>query len=364
MLKKILGFFVVCISFAAAAAKPMYFDHMAVFGDSLSDNGNLYNYSFHMMPKSPPYFKGRFSNGPVWSEMFANSNSISNYSFADYAVGGAGAILSSHLPTPYTLSTELDKYLSNDDGKYNDSTLYVVWIGANNYLSGAENVDEITTDVVNGIGEGIERLVKVGATMIVIGNLPDLGVIPESKRSDLEKVTHELAVTHNEKLWNLKERLVQKYPNVRFVYFDAFDIFNKTMQSPGDYGITDITHACYEGGYFFSSRLRGLMAVNPAQQIFVSDEKLSKHLLKSSKNVAMNLSTQTIKSYLHNPILREAIQNDYFASKKRSLTVLTDGDNKCDGYLFWDHVHPTTHTHKIINSFFKKVIAKAQVIYK
>ena len=37
------------------------------FGDSLTDTGNIYMYG-HIMPKSPPYYNGRFSNGPVWSE--------------------------------------------------------------------------------------------------------------------------------------------------------------------------------------------------------------------------------------------------------------------------------------------------------
>ncbi len=36
--------------------------NIVVFGDSLSDNGNLYEIMKHQLPQSPPYFEGRFSN--------------------------------------------------------------------------------------------------------------------------------------------------------------------------------------------------------------------------------------------------------------------------------------------------------------
>ena len=41
---------------------------MYVFGDSLSDNGNLFDMTGGLAPPSPPYFDGRFPNGPVWVE--------------------------------------------------------------------------------------------------------------------------------------------------------------------------------------------------------------------------------------------------------------------------------------------------------
>ncbi|HDV5785644.1 TPA: hypothetical protein RJD83_002616 [Legionella pneumophila] len=42
--------------------------NIVVFGDGLSDNGNLYAYTNHRRPASPAYYNGRFSNGPVWVE--------------------------------------------------------------------------------------------------------------------------------------------------------------------------------------------------------------------------------------------------------------------------------------------------------
>ncbi len=46
------------------------FDEFIVFGDSLSDTGNVF--ISLGVPPSPPYFDGRFSNGPVTVEHVAD----------------------------------------------------------------------------------------------------------------------------------------------------------------------------------------------------------------------------------------------------------------------------------------------------
>src|SRR6185369_7310765 len=57
------------------------------FGDSTCDNGNgTYTYLNHTYPPSPPYYNGRFSNGPVWVEYLSN---LLNTALYDYAWGGA-----------------------------------------------------------------------------------------------------------------------------------------------------------------------------------------------------------------------------------------------------------------------------------
>jgi phospholipase/lecithinase/hemolysin len=42
------------------------FSEIVVFGDSESDAGNVFELSGDTYPASPPYWQGRFSNGPVW----------------------------------------------------------------------------------------------------------------------------------------------------------------------------------------------------------------------------------------------------------------------------------------------------------
>src|SRR5690349_9943924 len=90
--------FFACIVFSpltlAANNQSTPFSKIVFFGDSLSDNGNFYADVLGFMPKSPPYYEGRFTNGPVWAEL------VQQYYFAkaqvetvNYATGGETAIL-------------------------------------------------------------------------------------------------------------------------------------------------------------------------------------------------------------------------------------------------------------------------------
>src|SRR6476619_7996434 len=75
-----------------AAAGP--FNNLVVFGDSLSDIGNIAQAPFINTP-GPYYWNGRFSNGPVYAETLATGLGLPalNRSTAsggtDYAYGGA-----------------------------------------------------------------------------------------------------------------------------------------------------------------------------------------------------------------------------------------------------------------------------------
>lgn len=66
-----------------------------VFGDSISDTGNVFLATDEAIPVSPPYFEGRFSNGPVWVERFAEALGLEARPILDggtnFAVGAARA---------------------------------------------------------------------------------------------------------------------------------------------------------------------------------------------------------------------------------------------------------------------------------
>src|SRR6185503_19725473 len=69
------------------------FNKIVFFGDSLSDDGNLYAYDFNFLPKSPPYFEGRFSNQYVWSDI-VSASFAKDYGVTkdNYAFGGETAV--------------------------------------------------------------------------------------------------------------------------------------------------------------------------------------------------------------------------------------------------------------------------------
>ena len=64
-----IGLFLSCLLPLPVLAQNI--EGITIFGDSLSDNGNAFKATGGAIPASPPYFNGRFSNGPVWVEGFS-----------------------------------------------------------------------------------------------------------------------------------------------------------------------------------------------------------------------------------------------------------------------------------------------------
>eukprot|EP00200_Dunaliella_tertiolecta_P001454 CAMPEP_0202348336 /NCGR_PEP_ID=MMETSP1126-20121109/6309_1 /ASSEMBLY_ACC=CAM_ASM_000457 /TAXON_ID=3047 /ORGANISM="Dunaliella tertiolecta, Strain CCMP1320" /LENGTH=550 /DNA_ID=CAMNT_0048940007 /DNA_START=103 /DNA_END=1755 /DNA_ORIENTATION=+ len=71
---------------AASSRVAVADSNVLVFGDSLSDQGNLYAATLKTIP-GEDYYEGRFSNGEIWVDVLNNNS----YTVANYAIGGATA---------------------------------------------------------------------------------------------------------------------------------------------------------------------------------------------------------------------------------------------------------------------------------
>jgi phospholipase/lecithinase/hemolysin len=320
---------------------------MVVFGDSLSDNGNLYNFLWHTIPASPPYYLGHFSNGTLWAEQLYSSYFPTEYDegFKNYAVGGAGAVLAYKQDLPYTLTMELDNYLFWHTYGKKESSLFAIWIGGNNYLNGPTNVESITDSVVNAIAGVIERLIREGGTKFFIPNLPDLTQTPFVIESGKQTLIARLVQVHNVKLARKIDELKTKYPDVTFVYFDVYSFFNHAIDNASDYGFSYVNEPCYLGGYL------GWLSKNQP-----SDATLQSYLEK----VSSNYDSRSWDSIKNNPQLKEAAAASY-------IYQLLPEKNKeealyCENYVFWDRIHPTTKAHSYIASEARRLLDEAGLV--
>jgi phospholipase/lecithinase/hemolysin len=66
----------------SASLSAQNFEEIYVFGDSLSDDGNVFEATEEDYPPSPPYFEGRLSNGPIWVEYLASELGAESNNFA------------------------------------------------------------------------------------------------------------------------------------------------------------------------------------------------------------------------------------------------------------------------------------------
>ena len=82
------GVFAAAGLFGASAQAGPYSD-LIIFGDSLSDTGNVFIVTGGALPSQSagPYAGGRFSNGPLWVETLANGLGLPT-SASPFLVGG------------------------------------------------------------------------------------------------------------------------------------------------------------------------------------------------------------------------------------------------------------------------------------
>ncbi|MDP2324933.1 MAG: SGNH/GDSL hydrolase family protein, partial [Gammaproteobacteria bacterium] len=169
--------FVGALLVSMASTPAFAFSAMYVFGDSLSDTGNVSVATFGTVPAAP-YAPGRFSNGPVWVETLSANLGLgavnpSSLGGKNFAWGGAvtGPTLTSTFPT---LTQQAAAYLGGVGGVADASALYVVWGGGNDVRAG-----NITNSVTN-LSAIITSLASAGATTFLVPNLPDIGLTPEA----------------------------------------------------------------------------------------------------------------------------------------------------------------------------------------
>ena len=242
----IIGVFVLLFGFAGSPQAKM-FSSVVVFGDSLSDSGNLAQ--FQGLPAGTSFTT---NPDPIWSEIVAQAfgasgtNSLAgglNYAWGGSCVNPDGPCVNQQVPTT---EKQIDQYLSG--GRADPDALHMLWGGANDVeavvlaalADPQANPQSGTVAAARAYVGQISRLRDAGARHIVVFNLPDLGVTPYALRataldprisatlSALSRVYNEAVVT------GLRSREDGIIP----VNISA--LLGEVIESPRTYGFTDI----------------------------------------------------------------------------------------------------------------------------
>lgn len=237
---------VVLLAFTAiASGAPI--SSVIVYGDSLSDNGNLYTAVGY--PPSP-YYNGRFSNGPVAVEQLATLLNATIYDFAwGGATSGIGNYLDGGSQTTFGafglpgMFPEVSGSSSLVSSLNSSSALFVVWGGANDFLTGGS-----PAQAASDIDSIVSSLQSAGATHILVPNMPNLGLTPDYYG---DAVATAYAVDFN--------ALLEASLPSGATYFDTFSLMQQIENNPAAYGFTDVTDPCFNGVSVCS---------NPSQYLF------------------------------------------------------------------------------------------------
>ena len=218
------------------------------YGDSLSDNGNL----FAATGQPPaPYWNGRFSNGPVTVEQLAASL---HTPLIDFAWGGAttglGNIFDGGTQTNFggfALPGMIPEVVSTPNSVWAlaPTSLFLVWGGANDFF---QTPTGSVTTAVGDMRVIISQIQAEGGKHILVPGLPDLGLTP-AHYGDPNATAFSLA---------FNSALQANLPK-GVIYFDTFGFMHQVVNNPGAFGLTDVTDPCFNGVSVCS---------NPSQYLF------------------------------------------------------------------------------------------------
>jgi phospholipase/lecithinase/hemolysin len=259
-----------------ATAATENFTELYVFGDSLSDGGNVFQLTGGLFPPSPllapqtsPYDQGRFSNGDVWVDYLGKELGLKPTLFADlnptiptqginFAVGGGtSGLFNAFVPTSLTgvrsqVQTFTDPFKANNL-KVNPTALYTVWTGGNDYLFGNLPLSDpnllgaAIDNVIANLEQNITALADVGAKNILVFNLPNLGNLPViNSNPQLASLYNSLTATHNFKLNSTLTNLRQTR-GINIIEGDVNSLFNTILSNPSSFGFKNISEACLTG---------------------------------------------------------------------------------------------------------------------
>jgi phospholipase/lecithinase/hemolysin len=308
----------VALTVQAADSRPA-FSRIVMFGDSLSDTGKMYRKMLGFLPSSPPYYEGRFSNGPVWLEQLTTQ--FPGLTIANEAEGGATAVAYNKISwnPKYQVINNLDyevtQFLEKDRFKPDD--LVILWFGANDYLAYGWNTEQDAKRVRDAISDAANRMVLHGAKQILLFNLPDLGQTPNARSQKVvDKVSH-ISAYHNQLMLNLTRQLA---PVGLVKLFEIDKQFAEMLSDPQNFGLSDTENACYGGDYL--GKPFSLLSAS-------TDSRLSTFNLQDRLAIAGN------------PLLAQAVANPM---ARRSASPLN-----CEGKMFFDNVHPTKVVHAALS---------------
>lgn len=228
---------------------------LTIFGDSLSDVGNVNALTFGLFPGAG-YTGGKYSNGPLYVEYLANDLGVPTptHSLAggqNYAYGGAGAAGNNYFGLIPSVQNQVDAYLTGNGIRPND--LYVVFGGGNDIVDG--DADGLNGTAAAAIVESVDNLADAGAQFILVPNLPPLGHVPRFEGGVNESTYDARAAAFNAALDGGLDIVRAEHPTLELIEFDTFGLFQDMLANPSAFGFTNVTDegmaAANAAGYLF-----------------------------------------------------------------------------------------------------------------
>jgi outer membrane lipase/esterase len=234
-----------------AAAGP--YSSLTVFGDSLSDTGNIFAITGGTLPVAP-YLPGRFSDGPVWVEILAAGLGLPSGAKpalaggTNYAFGGARTGTAANPPG---VLAQVGGLWAPGNPSADPTGLYVVVGGGNDMrdarsaLGGDDSTRQTAAEAAaQNIEDSVKLLASRGARTVMISTLPDLGATPEAFFLGLVDESSDATTRYNAEVMAIEGTLEALFADLDVIVFDMAGIAADIRANPSAFGFTNVGLPC------------------------------------------------------------------------------------------------------------------------
>ena len=227
------------------------FNHLVVFGDSLSDNGNSLVLTPGLQPPSPygntydtsgnplpDTFPGRWTDGQNWVDYFPLVAPVTKHFgpitpfFADPASGTNVAVAGA---TSADLLNRQIPYYIHARGTLPGDDLYCVWIGANDFNALiAPQPQQTAANILSGI----TALAKAGAKQFILVDCPDISLTPEVRATATAQAAKQFVAAVNV-LLAVETPLIAWQQQINVTFVDINTIFVPLVLNPAFFGFSN-----------------------------------------------------------------------------------------------------------------------------
>lgn len=279
------------------------FNRVVIFGDSYSDTGNGYRITNWTYPITPPYYRGRYSNGPMWVDRL-KVLSKSNYAFASATTDNKlvqGLAKLNTVPVP-GIRQQVATYLNKTHRRILSNiipTLHIIWGGGNDFVF---NRTISPFQSVNSLMNSVRDLLNAGAKNLLVFNQLPIQILPYSRRFNQSQTLMALTNIINNATVTSLSAIPKNYSNAPIYMFDYNSFITKVVSNTSSVKFANTVDGCW---YVASLTRVDINCANPNEYVFIDNFHFTATVNK--------LIADTIQSFL-SIFYRDNTPNSYFRS--------------------------------------------------